>query len=237
MAYIIALLLMIAGCGLVVFLMKYFTNTKLTNLVFVLATFLCYLALVLSIYRKVGANDWNFRNTLPVANVSPFMFCTVPLALVLPERVRQWFRRLITLLSVGMFFAPVFSCIYFASIHYAFHPFFLLDYFAHFSLFLWGIYLVRSEQVTLCVREDVIGGSIIVAVALIMLILNVILDTAFFGLSLNGKHNIYNMVLVPYSALSAVIYFFGLIGVLFIGYFFRKIRIGKEDRGHDSLSA
>ena len=50
-----------------------------------------------------------------------------------------------------------------------------------------------------------------------MLVLNLIFDTSFFGLSLRGKHNIYNNVLTNNSYLSAALYFFGLICVLLMG--------------------
>ena len=56
-----------------------------------------------------------------------------------------------------------------------------------------------------------------------MLLLNVAFDTAFFGLSLNGKHNIYNMVLVSNSYLSACIYFLGVGVVLLLGVALCKI--------------
>ena len=67
------------------------------------------------------------------------------------------------------------------------------------------------------------SGLIIVFVATVMLILNLILDTAFFGLSLRGKHNIYNNVLVDDSYLSALLYYIGLCGVLTLGYGFNRI--------------
>ena len=63
-----------------------------------------------------------------------------------------------------------------------------------------------------------------------MMILNVVFDTAFFGLSLNGKHNIYNNVLVLNSYLSAFLYFFGLCGVLLMGFGFSKIFVGEKFR-------
>ena len=57
----------------------------------------------------------------------------------------------------------------------------------------------------------------IIGAAFFMMILNVIFDTAFFGLSLNGKHNIYNFVLTDNSYLSAALYFLGLLCVLGLG--------------------
>ncbi|MBO5711476.1 MAG: hypothetical protein J6R47_01425, partial [Acholeplasmatales bacterium] len=79
-----------------------------------------------------------------------------------------------------------------------------------------------------------IGGSIILAQATAMLILNVIFDTSFFGLSLNGKHNIYRMVLVSDSYLSAFLYYIGAIGVMALGYLIQKF-VNKEYKNAKAL--
>ena len=99
----------------------------------------------------------------------------------------------------------------------------MLNYAAHVVLSIWGVFLVKSGQVKLDRRDCFISGSMIIGVAFTMMILNVIFDTSFFGLSLNGKHNIYNSVIVDSSALSALIYFVGLVLVLFLGYSFNKM--------------
>ena len=234
MLYISALLAMIAVCVVVILCMDRFKKVRLTNCIFFFVTFFCYLALVLIVYSDVGAEDWNFRNTLPLANVSPFMFFSTLLYFVLPDRGKPYYLRLLSLLSVGMFLSPTLGCVHNAVIHYAFHPHFLLDYVAHFSLFLWGVYAVRSGQVTLGKKESLISGSFIVGVAVMMMILNVIFDAAFFGLSLNGKHNIYNQVLVANSYLSALIYFAGLVAVLFAGYFFSKLILRISGKGESA---
>ena len=203
--------------------MPKFKNVKITNFIFCLIAFVLHIISMLIIFLDVGACDWNFLNTLPVANVSPFIFTVVPIYLVLPKSIKKYFFTLISLLSVGMFLATCFNCFYFNSISYKFHPQFVLDYIAHFSISLWGIYLVKSNQIELKVKQCLISGLMIFCVAFIMMLLNVIFDTAFFGLSLNGKHNIYNMVLVENSYLSAFIYLLGLCIVLVIGYFLQKI--------------
>ena len=218
MDYIIALFLMCAVYSLCVYLMKYMQRTRLFNLLFMAGVYIPYVSLCIYLYFDVGLYDWNFQNTLPVANVSPFMFSLMPILLFLPRCIRKHLHLLVSLLTVGMFFATVVGCIHFASIGYAFHPHFLLDYVAHFSLSLFGIYLVRSGQVDLKWRNGAISSAIIAGVAAVMLVLNVIFDTAFFGLSLNGKHNIYNNVLVDNSYLSAFLYFAGLLFVLFLGF-------------------
>ena len=218
MSYLWVLVVLLAIYFAVLFTMKYFLKHRITNFVFFFVTYACYLASVLIIFLDVGANDWNFLNTLPVANISPFLFFCAPLFYILPKKVKGYFVTLISLLSVGMLFSVVLNCCFNIFRNYAFHPHFLLDYFAHISLSLWGIYFVKSKQIEFKKRDCLIASAIIISVAIIMMILNIIFDTAFFGLSLGEKYNIYNMVLVNSPYLSALIYFAGLIIVLFIGF-------------------
>ena len=127
-----------------------------------------------------------------------------------------------------MLISPIVGCIYNASINYKFHLHFLSDYVAHIALSLWGVYFIKSRQVELTKRNNATSAGIIIGAAFIMLILNVIFDTSFFGLSLNGKHNIYNSVITENSYLSAVLYFLGLICVLGIGYLYSLLMSRKN---------
>jgi hypothetical protein len=178
---------------------------------------------MLIIYSDVGFDDWNFRNVLPTANVSPFMFSITPIALLLPEKARKHLLLLFSLLSVGMLLSAAVNCIYNTVIGYRFHFHFALDYISHVALSLWGVYAVRCGRVKLLPKSCFISGGLILGVAIVMLILNVIFDTSFFGLSLNGKHNIYNVVITDVSLLSVLIYFVGLVGVLFMGFYYNKL--------------
>ena len=220
MPYIIALVCICVFYVFTVLIMKYMKHKKIVNFLFSASIVACYLYVVVTVYRSVGFDDWNFQNTLPVANVSPFMFSLVGMIYLIPLKIRKHIYLLISLLSFGMLLAAVFGCLYNAYINYRFHLHFLSDYLAHILLSLWGVYLVKSRQVELSARNMLSSSGIIMGVAFAMLILNMIFDTAFFGLSLNGKHNIYNTVLTDNSYLSAGLYFFGLICVLFFGYLF-----------------
>lgn len=210
--------------------LKHLRNKKITNAVFSVLIFALYLAVVIRVYVSVGVNDWNFKNTLPVANVSPFMFTLVMLMHLLPRKIKKHFYLLISLLSVGMLLSSVFSCLYNGIINYSFHWHFLCDYLAHVLLSLYGVYLIKSGQVELNKKNALVSGAIIVGVAIFMLVLNVIFDTAFFGLSLNGKHSIYNVVLVESSYLSAFLYFLGLFGVLAMGYMYSRLIARKKEK-------
>jgi hypothetical protein len=223
MGYIVAV-----GCFVAFYIfwvknMERITSYRLVNIFASASVYLMYLSLMYVVYSDVGFYDWNFQNTLPVANVSPFMFSLMPLTWILPKRAKKYLYLLISLLSVGMLFSPISGCVYNAVIGYKFHWHFMLDYVAHLILSAWGVYLVKSGQVMLDRRDCLISGSLIVGVAAVMMLLNVIFDTAFFGLSLNGKHNIYNNVIVDSSVISAIIYFVGLVVVLLLGYGLNKM--------------
>ena len=216
--YILTLVVFCLLFAVSIYLMKYIRNIQLFNLIFIALVYIPYVCTCIIVYKTdTDLNRWNFLNTLPVANVSPFMFSIMPILLILPKKIREHVYLLISLLTVGMFFSAVFGCIGNAIRNYKFHFHFALDYLSHFSLAAFGIFLIRSKQVKLNGKNCIISGSIIFSVATIMLILNVIFDKAFFGLSLNGKHNIYNMVLVSNSYLSALIYYVGLACVLLLG--------------------
>ena len=221
--YLLALLLLCATYLATLFCMKYMKNHTVTNLVFVCLTVVPYVVRSVIIYNDVGLYDWNFTNTLPTANVSPFMFTLVAFVLLLPKKVKKPLFLLVSLLSVGMFLSSAGGCVYNAVINYKFHFHFLLDYVSHFALSLFGIYLVRSKQIDFSTKNCLISGGIIFACATVMLLLNVIFDTAFWGLSLNGKHNIYNVVVTSNSYLSAVLYYLGLGIILFGGYIVSRV--------------
>ena len=229
MLYVLTLILLLAFYVVGIFGMRYLRNTSLWNAAFTLSIFALYLCVVTRAYLADGFYDWNFRNTLPTANVSPFMFTLVVIMHIFPKKIKRYFYLLISLLSVGMIISPMFGCIYNASINYKFHLHFVADFLAHVLISLWGVYLVRSNQVELSKKNCIISSLIIIGSAVGMLILNLIFDTAFFGLSLNGKHNIYNNVLTDNSYLSAALYFIGLIAVLGMGYLYSQIISRKKD--------
>jgi hypothetical protein len=228
MNYIILLLILLAVYIAVLFIMKYFTNQRITDLVFCALVFVPYIWLMSIVYKDVGPRDWNFTNTLPTANVSPFMFTLTPLMFLLPKGVRKYFFGLVSLLSVGMLFSSVLACVQRASIGYKLHFHFVLDYVSHISLSLFGVYLVKSGQVQLGIKNALKSASVIFSAATLMVVLNLIFDTSLFGLSLRGKHNIYNNVLVDSSYLSALLYYLGLAAVLALGYAFCKLMTMKR---------
>ena len=222
--YLLALLILCVLFVVSIYCMKYIRNFKLFNLIFIAAVYVPYVCLSVFLFiTDTEPGRWNFLNTLPVANVSPFMFFSMPLLLFLPKKAKEYAYLLISLLAVGMFLSTGLSCVGNAVRNYRFHLHFMLDYISHFALSLFGIYLIRSKQVKFSIKNCAISSSIIYSVATLMLVLDVIFDQTFFGLSLKGRHSIYNMVLVSDSYLSALIYYLGLGGVLIAGFVLCKV--------------
>lgn len=230
MPYLIVLFSLIAIYIFVIFTMKYLTNKLLTNIIFVGIITICYITFSTIVYLDVGPHDWNFTNILPTANISPFMFALTPLILLLPKQIKKYFFTLVSLLVVGMFLSVVFNCVYNTVINYKLHFHFVIDYVSHITISLWGIYLVKSKQVDLTIKNCLISTAIMLGIITIMLVINIIFDTSFFGLNLNGKHNIYNIVLVSNSYLSALIYYFAVVIVMFLGFIFQKLMLYKKNK-------
>lgn len=237
MGYLISFFLLVGLFLTGVLFLPKIKNRKAANAHFISAVFFCYLALMLYSLKENGPYDWNFHVTLPTANVSPFTFSTLILYYILPKKAKPYHLTLISLLTVGMFLSPTLSIFSRIFSHYAFHAQFLLDYAAHYLLCLFGIYLVKSGQVTAKKRNCLIGGGTLLGVALFMLILNAVFGTAFFGLSLGEDYNIYNIKAVSSPVLSAILYFIGLFAVLFAGYLVLKYVSAKETKKEEKAFA
>ncbi|MBR2320715.1 MAG: hypothetical protein IKA57_01095 [Clostridia bacterium] len=220
--YLIIAAVLLALYAVGIYALRYIRDKRWPNVAFPIVIFIFYLYVVITMYLDVGFHDWNFQNTLPTANVSPFTYCLALLTLVLPKKVKEYIYTLIALLSFGLLVAGMLTCFSNAARDYAFHWTITFDSLAHVLLSLFGVYLVKSGQVRLEQKKCLFSGLIIVGVAVVMLVLNLIFHTAFFGLSLHGKHNIYNMVLCESGYLSAGLYFIGLCAVLTLGYFYQK---------------
>lgn len=224
MKYLIVFAVLLAIYIVGVLLAKYLVKYKTTvNVIFAILIFASYFYVVRYMYHDVGVKDWNFKNTLPTANVSPFMFCLTPITLLMPRAIRKYLFTLVALLSLGMVVAGLGGALGFMARDYKFHLHITMDCLAHVLISLWGVYLAKSGQVELTLKRALCGGSIIVGVAGMMLVLNLIFKTAFFGLSLYGEHNIYNNKIFESGIVSALAYFVGLCFVLCAGYFYQKV--------------
>ncbi len=194
-----------------------------TNLVFVWGIFSLYLLTFFILLFTHETDAKLFQNALPIANISPFVFFTLPLALLPP--FKKVLFPLITFLSVGMIFSIEISNIRFIESNTSYNFALTLDGLAHVGYTLFGIYLVVSHQVRLNLRSFLLGGVSILSVVAAILVLNYILHTSFFGLNLYGEHSIYELVICSSSILSATIYILGLIFFLILGYVFQLLNL------------
>lgn len=208
----------------IVIFSKYNKKSRLVNYAFIITIFLLYLFCVISIYMDVGFYDWNFQNVLPTANVSPFMYTLLFISILLPENIKHYIFTLVGLLSFPMLCAGLISCVAYIIRDYAFHLTIFVDGFIHVLISIFGVYLVKSAQINFKKSKDVIiSGTIILGAAITMLILNLILKTSFFGLSMYDNYSIYNIVLVNNGIVNAIIYLIGLVLVLFIGFIYQLL--------------
>lgn len=219
MQYLISLVISLIIYIVVFILIKMgFLKSKKFHFVFCGLIIVTYLYIVLNRLIECGPANWNFLNTLPTANVSPFMFAVTSICFIFPKSIRKYLFALISCLSFGMFMAGSLELIVQIARRYPFYFVYSVDALAHLTLSLYGIYLTEIEEVKLKSFTTLIGSLSIVATALVMLVINLFTGYAFFGLGFKGNHNIYNMVLTSSPILSCLIYFGGLMSVLAVGW-------------------
>ncbi|MGI6377926.1 MAG: hypothetical protein ACOX0I_02530 [Bacilli bacterium] len=178
---------------------------------------------VYNIDRKESAPIWwNLKNMLPTANISPFMFIMVFIVLFLPKAIKKHFYLLMSMLSFGMIVAGIIECIIYSSKPNYYYLFCSINWINHFTMAFFGIYLLLTKRIELTVRNCIKASMIIYATVAIMMILNIIFGTSFFGLAFNGEHHIYRHIIIPNPYLSALVYVIGLTCFLIIGYWFLK---------------
>ena len=223
MEYVLTIAILLIAYVSVILLMGRIKNTRIANLVFFAGVFGCYVIYTLQVLFLSGYNSIYFHGVIATANISPFMFSIMPIIYFSRGKLRKHLFILISLLSVGMLLSPTLNALTYAVKGYPFTFYAAWDYIAHLLLSLWGIYIVRSRQVKINVRDAILSALIIIGVAIFMLLMNLIHGTSFFGLALDGNHNIYHNVIVDNSYISALIYFTGLIAVLIAGFFYSKL--------------
>ena len=229
--YLIMLALIVVCYPIAVVGLGRIKNERLVVLVVPFILFALYIYCVVQIGISVGINDWNFQNALPTANVSPFTYCLTPCICLFPNRIKKYLYALVALLSLGLLGAGIMNCVFNIARNYAFHWTIAIDTLIHVALSLFGVYLVKCGRAKLNLTTALTGGAILVGVAMVMLVLNVIFKTAFFGLSIYGRHNIYNVVVCKNGYLSALLYFSGLCAVLVLGALYQKLVNKTQEKG------
>ncbi len=204
-------------------ILKYKAKCKI-NLVFILCIFTIYCATLLIQLLTQGSNSKAFIDTLPTSNISPFVFSTLPLCL-LNKKLQNLIFPLAVFLSVGMLCSVEISHYRFIHDKLSYNFALSLDGLNHILYVIFGIYLITTNQVKLNLKTFLSVCGTILSVVGLMIVLNIVFQTSFFGLNFYGKHQIYNIVVCSSGIMSAVIYVTGLLLFLILGYLFQLLNL------------
>lgn len=189
--------------------------------------FIIFMAYFLNVLEKLvyfGTESPWFYDIVPFGNLSPLLFTLCFLCIFMPQKVRKYFYAIFSLMILGMIGAgfknsvervfrvehDLYSCIIFDSI-------------AHILIGLFGFYLLRNSIIEFDKKEKVFAISFVYVMPVLAFITNVIFHTRFFGFSIYGEHNIYNMRISSNGYISALVYFIGLTFIVIGGSHFIKL--------------
>jgi len=221
--YIAAVLFSIVLYAAGLLFMKYLVQfRKFCDIDFPALIFILYFIEIVLLLVDVKIEDWSYLTLLPLGNVGPFMFFTLPFYFLLPKKVRKYVLTLVALLSPAMLLYGIMRGVTLVVAGTKAYASYVLDIICHVVFAVYGVYLVRSEQVDIDIKRSLIAGAILFGVSILMLILNAIFRTSFFGLSVYGEHNLYNIIYIKSAVLSIFVFFIAFAALLTIGYFFQK---------------
>ena len=216
---LVSIVLFAVGLVFMKYLVKYRT---ISDIDFPAVIFVLYFIEIVLLLVGVDVKDWSYLTLLPFGNIGPLVFFAIPFLFFLPKKVRRYGFTIIALLSPAMLVYGIMHGIMLVVAGTKVFAAYVLDIFCHALCALYGIYLVRTEQVDFDVKKSLISGAVVFAVAILMLVLNAIFHTSFFGLSVYGDHNIYNVFVLDSAVLSVFLYFIIVGAALVVGYFFQK---------------
>lgn len=196
------------------------SNRSIETIFLIILTFFHLADILISIPIYGG---YNLRMLTPLSNISPFLFTLAFLAIFLPEKARKIIFILFVPFNIVMVFAAysTTTVAFFFALEY--FPFVLCDSLCHVFFFLFVYYLIRSNSVEVNSRNFWITVLIIYTVITIAIILNLMCDTAFFGLAFNDKYNIYGLKIIPNMIVSNIVFLISVFIVMGVGFFFAKL--------------
>lgn len=189
----------------------------------IIVSFVSYIFEIFKIGLVMGFEKEAFFYALPLGNVSPFVFTLAFISLFLPEKIRKNFRPILIILTFGFIVAGFGLTLINLVTNQPYVPSSIFDVIPHILLALLGFYYCESYNEEYSLKHYVFAGIFLVLVALLMLGLNAIFNTSFFGLNPYGNHNIYFHKPIQNCLLSNIIYFIGLMLAIMIGYLFQKL--------------
>lgn len=220
--YIILLVLYLAFVAFVFYIIitkKVTVNSTQQRILFLFIGF-CY---ILNILDKIMGSQINMKHlnaVIPFGNYSPLIFTVCTILAFVPDKWTRWFKYFMGIMWLPMLIASLYNSISFIFTQGEYsYTCMIFDCISHGLIGLYGFSLLYNKVIVYDKKKLIWLLSCIMIVPIIMLILNAIFDTTFFGLNLNGKHNIYNVVITDNSYLSATLYLLGLAMLLAISTF------------------
>ena len=219
----VALLVFVGGVILLPFLNKRNVNKMLINYILSGTALFFYLLLIIfnGIYHKWDMQT--IQDVNPLSKMSPFIFATVFFINFAPKTIKKYYYTILSTLILAMAGVGIFAALvdglmndmdYFVIWMY-------FDSFSHISIALLGLWLVISNQITYERKMLLKCLMTLYSFLMILVIINIIFRTNFFGLSVYGEHNIYGIVIDPWI-LSFAVYFAGLTGIVAADWFLCK---------------
>ena len=171
----------------------------------------------------------------PLSKMSPFLFATALLAEFLPQTIKKYYHTILSSLLLAMAAVGIFASLadgMMNDMNY-FVVWMYFDAVSHLTIALFGLWLAISGQLSFERKVLVRSLGILYAFLLLLIVLNLIFKTNFFGLTTYGGHNIYGVVIDPWI-LSFVAYFAGITVISLAGWFVCKALAAKAQRAASS---
>ena len=204
------------------------SNTRVGNAIFIIVNVVMFVGQNLCFYTP-ELNNFRF---VMFDNISPFTFTFMPCMILLKGKIAEFFKSAIAFLSIGMIIAML------VSPHYAYYMDFvhtaelhyLFDAMAHLNCSLFGIYLVLTGQVKLTYKNFVRAAVFMYTVITLMVTLNAVFGTNFFGMCPYGGYSIYMINIFEEYWATLLAYYLGVMLVLYLGFEFNYAvnRLGKR---------
>ena len=204
----------------IIFMMTFLerSNTRVGNAIFIIINVIVFWGLNMCYYTP---ETKNFR-FLVFDNISPFTFTFMPFLVLFRGKVAEFFKSAIAFLSMGMIIAmlitPQYAYLYnfndTAGLDY------LLDALCHLNCSLFGMYLVLTGQVKLNYKSFMRALIFMYSVITLVVVMNHIYGTNFFGMCPYGGYSIYMFNLFEDYWATLLAYYLGVLVVLYTGFEF-----------------
>ena len=194
------------------------SNTRIGNAIFIIINIIVFWGLNMCYYKPEAGN---FR-FLVFDNISPFTFTFMPFLVLFRGKVAEFFKSAIAFLSVGMIVAMMITpqYAYLMNFNNTAGVDYLLDALCHLNCSLFGIYLVLTGQVKLSYKNFVRSVIFMYSAITLVVAMNYIFGTNFFGMCPYGGYSIYMFNLFEDYWATLLAYYLGVLGVLYTGFEF-----------------